>query len=132
MDWWARYERVFIFRRIKTKIKSTIYLSGNEKKLPFETTIEQGASTTVWAAVAPELENNGGLYLDDNRIGVKKASMQEVYSDFTGLFSFWSKYFMFYLFLNIFLRMNTGYLDYILNDEYSDKLWELTEKLVPE
>ena len=59
---------------------------GNPKKLPFEKTVEQGASTSVWAAVASELENNGGLYLDDNRISVKKASLPEVYSDFTGWF----------------------------------------------
>ena len=25
----------------------------------------QGASTTIWACVAPELENRGGLYLED-------------------------------------------------------------------
>jgi hypothetical protein len=28
-------------------------------------TLEQGASTTVWAAVAPELEGVGGKYLED-------------------------------------------------------------------
>ena len=32
---------------------------------PHFKTIEQGASTTVWAAVAPELENQGGLYLEN-------------------------------------------------------------------
>jgi len=27
--------------------------------------VEQGAATTVWAALAPELEGNGGHYLED-------------------------------------------------------------------
>ena len=30
--------------------------------------IEQGASTTVWAAVAPEFEGKGGLYLENCEI----------------------------------------------------------------
>ncbi len=32
---------------------------------PIVKTVEQGASTTVWAAVAPELAGIGGLYLED-------------------------------------------------------------------
>jgi NAD(P)-dependent dehydrogenase (short-subunit alcohol dehydrogenase family) len=31
-------------------------------------TVEQGAATSVWAAVAPELEGVGGLYLEDCRV----------------------------------------------------------------
>ena len=31
-------------------------------------TVEQGAATSVWAAVAPELEHKGGLYLEDCQI----------------------------------------------------------------
>jgi hypothetical protein len=46
----------------------------------------QGASTTVWAAVAPELEKNGGLYLENCRIGVEKASLEEVQSHYEGLY----------------------------------------------
>ena len=45
---------------------------GNMKQLPSQKTVEQGASTSIWAAVAEELENKGGLYLDDNQISVQK------------------------------------------------------------
>ena len=31
-------------------------------------TVAQGAATTVWAAIAPELDGHGGLYLDDVEI----------------------------------------------------------------
>lgn len=31
--------------------------------------VEQGAATTVWAAVTPELERRGGLYLDNCAVG---------------------------------------------------------------
>ncbi len=40
--------------------------------------------TSVWAAVAPELENTGSLYLDDNSISVKKNAMMEIFTDYTG------------------------------------------------
>eukprot|EP00013_Stygamoeba_regulata_P020153 CAMPEP_0177648900 /NCGR_PEP_ID=MMETSP0447-20121125/11080_1 /TAXON_ID=0 /ORGANISM="Stygamoeba regulata, Strain BSH-02190019" /LENGTH=320 /DNA_ID=CAMNT_0019151583 /DNA_START=113 /DNA_END=1075 /DNA_ORIENTATION=+ len=33
-------------------------------------TVEEGAATTVWAAVAPELEGDGGHYCEDCHIGV--------------------------------------------------------------
>ena len=36
-----------------------------DKPSPNLKTIEEGASTTVWAALAPELEGIGGLYLED-------------------------------------------------------------------
>lgn len=57
---------------------------GNQLAFPNEKTIGQGASTTVWAAVAPELEEKGGLYLDDNSISVKKNSPEEIRSNYTG------------------------------------------------
>lgn len=34
---------------------------------PLFKTVEQGAATSIWAAVAPELEGIGGLYLEDCR-----------------------------------------------------------------
>jgi len=37
-------------------------------RLEFKTT-EQGAATTVWGATSPDLDGNGGLYLDDCQIG---------------------------------------------------------------
>jgi hypothetical protein len=41
---------------------------GITRDNPVFKTIEQGASTTVWAAVAPELEGKGGLYLENCEI----------------------------------------------------------------
>lgn len=38
---------------------------GPSGGMPPRKTVEQGAATTVWAAVAPELENRGGTYLTD-------------------------------------------------------------------
>jgi hypothetical protein len=35
---------------------------------PHFKTIEQGASTTVWAVVAPEFESKGGIYLENCEI----------------------------------------------------------------
>jgi len=37
-------------------------------RLEFKTA-EQGAATTVWGATSPDLDGNGGLYLDDCQIG---------------------------------------------------------------
>lgn len=44
---------------------------------------EQGASTSVWAAVAPELENVGGKYLEDCQFS-KPATKAEIYENFFG------------------------------------------------
>lgn len=46
--------------------RSWIDENGNPNALM--KTIEQGASTSVWAAVAPELEGIGAKYLEDCRI----------------------------------------------------------------
>ena len=35
--------------------------------LPPRKTVEQGAATSVWAATAPELDDQGGTYLADCR-----------------------------------------------------------------
>ena len=86
----------------------------------------QGASTTVWAAVAPELENNGGLYLENCRIGIEKASLEEVQSNYEG----------FYKLMNIvwFFGGNffffKGYLAHARDPESAEKLWKLTEELI--
>ncbi len=45
-------------------------------------TVEQGASTSVWAATSPELMNRGGRYLEDCREAVVH---QQPPSDFTGV-----------------------------------------------
>ncbi len=69
-------------------------------------TIEQGASTSVWAAVAPELEGTGGLYLENCSISSLKPSREEIYKNFN------------------------GFLSYAIDEKSSDKLWELSEKMV--
>ena len=65
--------------------------------------VEQGAATTVWAAVSQEFENKGGLYLDDCAVAVIKTK-EEAYKDFN------------------------GYLPYALDEKNADRLWELSEK----
>jgi len=41
---------------------------GPSGGMPPRKSLEQGAATTVWAAVAPELENQGGTYLADCQV----------------------------------------------------------------
>ena len=65
--------------------------------------VEQGAATTVWAAVAQEFENKGGLYLDDCALGIIKTK-EQAYKDFN------------------------GYLPYALDENNAEKLWEMSEK----
>jgi len=62
----------------------------------------QGASTTIWAAVAPELNGRGGLYLEDCRIA-----------------SPWSAD-----------RPMEGYLPYALDPANAERLWDLSEALI--
>lgn len=41
------------------------WFDAEGKPNPLFKTIEQGAATSIWAAVGPELEGHGGLYLED-------------------------------------------------------------------
>ena len=59
----------------------------------------QGASTSVWAAVGPELESVGGLYLEDLGQAVT--------------FS---------------LEARAGVMDYALDPEAAERLWALSEE----
>jgi NAD(P)-dependent dehydrogenase (short-subunit alcohol dehydrogenase family) len=63
-------------------------------------TIEQGAATTLWAALSPQLENKGGLYCADCDVG------QLVHEPTTSSF---------------FVR------DYAVDPENARKLWNLSE-----
>lgn len=63
--------------------------------------LEQGASTTVWAAVAPELEGVGGKYLEDCKIS-KLSTKEEILKNFF------------------------GYLAYSVDKENALKLWNLS------
>ncbi|MFL5666187.1 MAG: SDR family NAD(P)-dependent oxidoreductase [Ktedonobacteraceae bacterium] len=71
--------------------------------LPSFKTPEQGASTTVWASVAPELEGIGGLYLEDCRQAVP---------------------------YNLEISTLTGYMPYALNADHAEQLRTIAEKLV--
>jgi hypothetical protein len=41
--------------------------------MPKRKSIEQGAATSVWASVAPELESQGGTYLADCQVTAEHA-----------------------------------------------------------
>lgn len=65
-------------------------------------TPEQGASTSVWAATAPELANQGGLYLEDCRQGVLAEPGNRT----------------------------SGYSPHIMDEAAADRLWAVSEKLI--
>jgi NAD(P)-dependent dehydrogenase (short-subunit alcohol dehydrogenase family) len=67
-------------------------------------TIEQGAATTVWAAVAPELEGVGGKYLDNCAIAEPWTGEGEVPFGF--------------------------YAPFALDPEHAERLWAVSEKLI--
>ncbi len=67
-------------------------------------TPEQGAATSVWAAVAPELEGVGGKYLEDCAMA---APWTEAGAPPTG-----------------------HYLPYAVDPGNADRLWALSEKLI--
>jgi NAD(P)-dependent dehydrogenase (short-subunit alcohol dehydrogenase family) len=66
-------------------------------------TVEQGAATTVWAAVAPELQGVGGKYLDDCAIAQPWTGQGEVPFGF--------------------------FAPYALDPDHAERLWDLSEKL---
>jgi NAD(P)-dependent dehydrogenase (short-subunit alcohol dehydrogenase family) len=66
-------------------------------------TVEEGAATTVWAAVAPELEGIGGAYLDNCAIAAPWTGDGEV--------------------------PHGSYLPYALDPDHAERLWTLSEKL---
>ena len=63
--------------------------------------VEQGAATQVWAAVAPELAGHNGAYLADCGLGVLGANPGA-----------------------------NGFMAYLLDDDHAARLWELSERLV--
>lgn len=66
-------------------------------------TPEQGAATSVWAAIAPELEGLGGLYLEDCAIAQPWLAND---------------------------NPEHGYLPYALDPDGAQRLWSLSENLV--
>lgn len=78
------------------------WLDENDKAVTGFKTTEQGASTSIWAAVGDELEGIGGLYLEDCAQAVP-----------------WSKE-----------NPRAGVRDYALNPESAERLWALSEQTV--
>ena len=65
---------------LRNYIPDTSVLSYIVKPLTFlimDKTIPQGAATTVWGCVAPELESKSGEYLDNCKIGAPNARGQD-------------------------------------------------------
>ena len=70
-------------------------------RFPKKKTIEEGASTSVWAAVAPELEDVGGNYLEDCQIS-KLSTLEAIEAE------------------------NIAYMEYAVNLQNALKLWDLS------
>lgn len=81
---------------------------------PHFKTVEQGASTSVWAAVAPELEGKGGLYLENCAISHEVQAEEMAKARAKGFGE----------------GIPTGYLAYALNEENAKKLWTATEEMI--
>jgi NAD(P)-dependent dehydrogenase (short-subunit alcohol dehydrogenase family) len=83
-------------------------LYNNPAVFPYVKTTTQGAATSVWAAVAKDLEGKGGKFLESmQEIGVWTGP-EEKRVDWT----------------------DSGYAPYAYNDEKENQLWELSEKLI--
>ncbi|WP_255399460.1 SDR family NAD(P)-dependent oxidoreductase [Oceanicoccus sp. KOV_DT_Chl] len=61
-----------------------------------------GAATTVWAAVSPQLQGQGGYYLEDCHVGVELDQSHAL----------------------------AGYCDYALDSDNAKALWDKTEELI--
>ena len=79
------------------------YYDAEGNLLPSFKTLEQGAATTVWASIAPELEGIGGLYLEDCH--------QAILYDPE-------------------ISTLTGYMPYALSANHAEQLWTISQKLV--
>lgn len=84
--------------------KGWMDVNGN-MNFPFKS-IEAGASTSVWAAISPELEGKGGLYLENCEIGIQGENLQEIFSKFS------------------------GYMPYVMDENNANKLWTISEQYI--
>jgi len=64
--------------------------------------VEVGAATSVWAAVSPQLEGQGGFYLEDCHVGVALDASHAL----------------------------AGYCEYALDPEMAEQLWDKTEAMI--
>lgn len=79
------------------------YYDAAGNLLPGFKTPEQGAATSVWASVAPELAGTGGLYLEDCQQGLPYDPA---------------------------ISTLTGYMPYALDANHAEQLWELAIHMV--
>jgi len=70
---------------------------------PLFKTVEQGASTTIWAAVSEELEGKGGFYLEDCDFSELRP-IEEIRKNFR------------------------GHVEYAFNEENAERLWTISEE----
>ena len=78
------------------------WLKADDTPLDIFKTPPQGASTSVWAATAPELKGHGGLYLEDCQQGVPADPAQRA----------------------------SGYSPHIVDHDAADRLWTVSEQLL--
>ena len=86
--------------------RGTVDENGQFRYRAKDKTVQQGASTSVWAAVASELENVNGVYLEDCTIAEIIPSGADVSS------------------------ISKGCLSYALDSDNAAKLWQLTENMI--
>ena len=96
------------------KNSKIIKLDENGKQNPRFKNIEQGASTSVWAAIAPELENRGGLYLEDCQVKSQVDPEEALEALKSGFKNGYPK----------------GPIPYAINPDNAKKLWEISENLI--
>ena len=78
------------------------WLKPDDTPLDIFKTPEQGASTSVWAATAPELEGRGGRYLEDCNEGLPAEPGNRV----------------------------SGYLPHIMDGEAAQRLWRVSQEML--
>lgn len=78
--------------------------SGNRIDPVGAKTVEQGAATTVWAAVSGQLDGHGGLYLDDVDVAPLKDSTTDLYG--------------------------AGVDSWVVDPAAAERLWALSERLL--
>tara|TARA_B100000965_G_C19573906_1_gene750433 strand:+ start:74 stop:1048 length:975 start_codon:yes stop_codon:yes gene_type:complete len=80
--------------------------SPSELTKNFFKSTSQGASTTLWCATSPDLNNIGGVFCEDCDIAKRKSEVDES------------------------LQRYFGVADWAIDDEEASKLWEATEKML--
>jgi NAD(P)-dependent dehydrogenase (short-subunit alcohol dehydrogenase family) len=89
-------------QEILAELRAAATTGGAQMAPQMRKTIAQGAATSVWAATAPELDDKGGLYLQD--CGIAPPATPDV----------------------------TGVKPYALDPAAAARLWEISERLVGE